>query len=643
MINIMLFAGTTEGRELCEKYENENILIDVYTATEYGGELLPESKNIRIHSGRLDKDEIAKEIKRLDPFCIVDATHPYAAEISKNLKELSKEKYIRLLREEAPKVKALYADNIEKAISIVNKTKANVLITTGSKDIEKYTQIKDYKNRCVIRMLPDEENIKKALELGFLRENIIAEKGPFTAKDNIEHINRYKIKYLISKESGEAGGFTEKYYACRSENAAMIVIKRPVEEGYKANEVYSIIDEVMEQKRIYIVGIGLGNPDTMTLEACKAIENSEFIIGSKRMIDAVNTKGKDICYEYNSEKIKEIIELKNYNKIAVVFSGDVCIYSGAINLSKLLKGYDVRIIQGISSVTYLASKLGISWANSKVVSLHGRYEDYINTVKENKSVFILTSGNIGEICQGFLDNNMDKLHICIGERLSYDDEKIYAGFPDEFKDKEFDNVSIMYVENLNYGKPLNMLIEDDKFIRGNVPMTKSEIRTLVLSELDLKTNSIVYDIGAGTGSISISCAKNLTSGIVYAIECNEEAVELINKNANRFNINNLEIIKGMAKDAIPLLPDCDSAFIGGSKGELEEIVRLLMEKKVKTIVMTAIAIENIVKMLDLAKLYKFEYNIKQVMVSRGKAVGDITMLMAENPIYIIKCRLGGSL
>ena len=136
MINIMVFAGTTEGRELCERFENKNIIIDVYTATEYGGELLPECSNIIVHSGKLNQNEIAREINKLNPFLVIDATHPYAVEASSNIKKASGKKYIRLLRAESEKVKALYADSIDKAISLVNRSRGNILITTGSKDID---------------------------------------------------------------------------------------------------------------------------------------------------------------------------------------------------------------------------------------------------------------------------------------------------------------------------------------------------------------------------------------------------------------------------------------------------------------------------------------------------------------------------
>lgn len=414
-----------------------------------------------------------------------------------------------------------------------------------------------------------------------------------------------------------------------------------MEKGFRADEVYKIIDNEMEHKKIYIIGIGPGNPDMMSVEAARYIDLAEVVIGAKRMTESADTSNKAVYNEYKAEKIKEIIDNENHNRIAVLYSGDVCLFSGAEGLINILEGYDVSIIQGMSSVSYFASRLGVNTAESKIVSLHGRDEDICNIVRKNKSVFILTSGNISEISLKFIEAGLNDINILIGERLSYKDEKIYKGCPEDFINSEFDTLSLMYVENKNYAQNIELSIDDDEFIRGSVPMTKSEIRTLVLSEMGISTNSIIYDIGAGTGSISIACGKHIENGKVYAIECNENAVDIINRNADKFGLYNIEIVKGYAADVLPLLPQGDIAFIGGSRGQLEDIVRILVEKGVKTIVMTAIAIESANKMLELAKYYKFEYNIKQIMVSRGKRVSDITMLISENPVYIIKCNLGG--
>ncbi len=639
MSRIMIFAGTTEGRVLCEKCIDKDIVIDVYVATQKGEELIPSSPNITVYTGRLDADEIKAEYRRLDPDMVVDATHPYAEEISRNIRlAVDKDRYVRLLRKESERVDALYADNMDKAVEIVNRSRGNVLMTTGSKDLEKYVGISDYRKRLFVRMLPENANLRKALALGIRLDHIIDETGPFTAEENIEVIEKYQIKYLVTKESGAAGGFMEKYQACKASNTVMIVVKRPEEKGCTLEQVLNMIDSIDSIKQIHIVGIGMGDPDNMTLGAIKAVEKSELIIGAKRMTDAVDTKGKAVYNEYRAIEIKKYIDSHFYRKVAVLYSGDVCLYSGAVELCQLLEGYDVRVIQGVSSAAYMASRMGIDRSQCKVISLHGRDADIVKEVRENRGLFVLTGGNTADICRELTKNGLGHVKMCIGERLSYSNERISAGYANEFTETAFDSVTTLYIENDNYGKSLEIGIDDNEFIRGNVPMTKSEVRACIISAMKLKDSYTVYDIGAGTGSVTVEMSPFVNK--VYAIERTHEGCELIRQNCIKFGCGNVEIINGQAENVIDKLPKADRVFIGGSGGHIKEILDKILEKGDTHIVMTAISLETAYKALEYFNKKGFEdIGLKQIAVSRGKDTGNVTMLISENPIFIINGRM----
>ncbi len=638
MSRIMIFAGTTEGRMLCEKCIDKDIIADVYVTTEKGAELIPISPNISVHTGRLDAEEIKAEYRKIAPDMVVDATHPYAEEISKNIRlAVDKDKYVRLLREESEKVDALYAQNMDKAIEIVNRSRGNVLMTTGSKDLERYVNITDYKKRLYVRMLPENANLRKALALGIRLDHIIDEEGPFTAEENISVIEKYNIKYLVTKESGAAGGFMEKYNACKSTNTVMVVVERPEEKGYSIEQVIKMTENIDSTKQVYIIGIGMGNPRNMTIEAAETIEKCEVIIGAKRMTDAADTKGKAVFNEYRAEEIKKYIDSHFYRKIAVLFSGDVCIYSGAQELTELLTDCHVNVIQGISSAAYLACKIGIDHSECKVISLHGRECDIVNTVRENKGVFVLTGGNTAQICRHLTDNGLGKVKMCIGERLSYSNEKISVGFAEEFTSSAFDIVTTIYIENDNYGKTFDIGIDDDRFIRGNVPMTKAEVRACIISALKPESNCIVYDIGAGTGSVTVEMSRLVKK--VYAIECSREGCELIRKNCALFGCDNVEIINDRAENVIDALPKADHVFIGGTKGKTKEILDKILKKEDTHIVMTAVSLETAYNALEYFREKGMSFSLKQIAVARGKDVGDLTMLMSENPIFLISGRM----
>lgn len=182
----------------------------------------------------------------------------------------------------------------------------------------------------------------------------------------------------------------------------------------------------------------------------------------------------------------------------------------------------------------------------------------------------------------------------------------------------------------NFGFP------DESFIRGNIPMTKSEIRALTLLKLGLTTDDIVWDIGAGTGSISIEAALNLAGGQVLAIEKNEKAIELIETNKKKFNCYNLQIIHGTAPEVFERLLPPTKAIIGGSGGRLEEILNYLWYKtNITSLVINAVTLNTANLALEFLNSTGADWEAIQVGVNRIKMVNNYQMLQAQNPIFII--------
>lgn len=390
-------------------------------------------------------------------------------------------------------------------------------------------------------------------------------------------------------------------------------------------------------KQISIVGIGMGNPETLTLEGKHCIEQAEVLIGAKRMVEAVASENQPVFISFDSVKMKAYIDSSPYQNYAVLMSGDTGFYSGTGSLLPLLKEYDVKVLPGISALSYFSARLGISWEDAYLLSCHGREENLLTVVRQHYKTFLLTDGKIGEICRKLIQAGLLNVLVSVGENLSYPDERIVKGRPEELAVLDFAPLSSVFILNSDYRTELEIGIPDEEFIRGSVPMTKSEVRAIAISKLKLKEDSVIYDIGAGTGSVSVEAACLAKRGRVYAIEQKEEAVELIKQNRDKFALDNITVVHGFAAEAMEALETPDIAFIGGSKGSMEEIFHSLFNRnKGIRIVITAITLETLGEALSLMKLYEFrEVEVVQASISRTKEAGNYHMLMGQNPVFII--------
>lgn len=399
-------------------------------------------------------------------------------------------------------------------------------------------------------------------------------------------------------------------------------------------------------KKITLVGIGMGNPETLTEQGRKAIEASELLIGAERMVNAFPDYRGEVSYAISPAKIMEsIAEHPDLASVAVIFSGDVGFYSGAKKLNQAISEqkpeYEVEFIPGISSLQYFSAKLKLPWEDAKVVSLHGREDNIPGTVRNHKKVFFLTGCDctVQKICRVLSEHDLSEAIVHVGERLSYSEERIVTATAEHLAKEEFDSLAVMLVENeRTIERAVNTHgMVDELFLRGQVPMTKSEIRSISLSKLQLRAGDVVYDIGAGTGSVSVEMALQAYEGRVFAVECNKEALELIRQNAERFSAWNVKAVEGKAPEALAELPAPDRAFIGGSKGNLPEIMALLVQKNPRIrVVVNAITLETLAEAVSQFQKLGFEdIDIVQIFAAHGKAAGNYHMMQGQNPVFII--------
>lgn len=651
MEKVIVFAGTTEGYELCRFLSEHQISVYACAATEYGGKALTETPYLHIHTGRLSREEMEAFFLKEEPNFVLDATHPYAAEVTDNIKSACEKTgffYQRVLREQGRQAeKAVYVESTEAAAEFLNTTEGNVLLTTGSKELKKFLGVKDYKERLYARVLSLPSVMEECSAAGFEGKHLIGMQGPFSRELNEAMLRQFHCRYLVTKDSGKAGGFQEKIDAAFSCGAIPVIIGRPLkEEGLSLVECKKWLSQKFGfslKPQITLLGIGMGSRDTLTIEGEKALEKAELLIGARRIADSVKMPHHTVVYEYDSEKILKCIEENSqYEHIVIALSGDVGFYSGAKKLLHNL-GEDTRVICGISSVVYFMAKAGLSWDDAKIVSAHGRNCNLVSLICHSKKVFSIlgTKDGISSLAGRLVSYGMGDVLLYVGENLSYENEKIFVKPAKELVSYEGDALCVICAYNENASELMSTHgIKDECFIRGKAPMTKEEVRTVSLMKLGLSEDSVCYDVGAGTGSVAVEMALRAHQGKVYAIEKKEDALALILENKKKFAADNLEIVGGCAPEAMEELPVPTHAFIGGSSGNLKEIIRLLLNKNPEVkIVINCITLETVGEAMEAIREFDFqERDIVQMSVSRSKEVGRYHMMMGENPIYIFTCR-----
>ncbi|MCB6993594.1 precorrin-6A reductase [bacterium 210820-DFI.6.37] len=245
MNNLLIFAGTTEGRLLAEavsRHPAEGRGCFVCVATEYGKHMLPEEdKNLTVLARRLLPEEMRELMEREKISRVIDATHPYAALASANIRTAADKAgvpYTRLLRESASTEGHIVVPHVKGAVDFLKAHKGKALLTTGSRDLAAFTEIQDFQNQLYPRILPAPEMVKKAFDLGFDTGHLICMQGPFSHEINTAMLRQTGAEYLVTKESGKAGGFAEKLSAAKETGAKVIIIGRPEkEEGLPLEEV----------------------------------------------------------------------------------------------------------------------------------------------------------------------------------------------------------------------------------------------------------------------------------------------------------------------------------------------------------------------------------------------------------------------
>lgn len=417
-------------------------------------------------------------------------------------------------------------------------------------------------------------------------------------------------------------------------------------------------------RKVTIIGAGPGNPDLLSRAALDAIDIADVVIGAHRALVGIDVPPDVVRCELvkTADIVAALTDAASWQRAVVVMTGDVGLFSGARRLVEALSGdaqVDVRVIPGISSASYLAARLARPWQDWRFASAHGVACDIVAEAERSGELFLATSGGedpsrlSGELVQaGFGD-----ARVTVAERLSYPDERITCATASEIAGQTFDDLNVMLIEFAGgAGSPAGASraassrwpyassgIPDELFIRGDVPMTKQEVRAVALAKLRLTATDTVWDVGAGTGSVSIEAALVARAGSVWAVERNAAGVRLIRENADAFGCGNVHAVPGVAPEALTKLPVPDAVFVGGSAGELPSIVEAALEKNSQVrLCVPCVTIETLTEACALLSGSRFKgFEACQVSAARAEAVGSYHLMKAQNPVFLVSARGAG--
>lgn len=375
--------------------------------------------------------------------------------------------------------------------------------------------------------------------------------------------------------------------------------------------------------KVTLIGTGCGPvPDIQ----------ADYVIGASRLLEGCAVRHDAAA---RAEDVLSLLLASDCENCAVLYSGDTGFYSGARTLLPLLKkqGIEAEVRPGLSSVQVLAARLGRPWQDWALYSAHGAQCDSVAAVCGGKPAFFLTGGPDGpaQLCRQLTEAGLGTLLVTVGENMGFDGECVSQMTAAQCVERTFAPLNVLLAEPAPRYHRRTSGIPDGEFIRGEgIPMTKQEVRSAILSKLAVEPGDVCWDIGAGTGSVSVELA--LQCKAVWAVEQKVDALDLAQANREKFGAWNLRLAEGTAPAALSRFPRPDAVFVGGSGGELPAILEAVRRANGRArVCVSAISLET----LHTAMEEMEGAEVTQISVSRGKSAGQLHLLLAQNPVFLV--------
>ncbi|MCR5346793.1 MAG: precorrin-6y C5,15-methyltransferase (decarboxylating) subunit CbiE [Fretibacterium sp.] len=395
-------------------------------------------------------------------------------------------------------------------------------------------------------------------------------------------------------------------------------------------------------RELIVAGVGPGAEEQTTSAVRAVIRVADCVVAAPRHLSLAEGHPNIITlggFRTTFDKMEA-----QEGSVVVLVSGDPGLYSLLPLLMRHFPGVPLRVLPGVSSLQCLCAAVGETWQDAAVLSGHGRplfAHRFLNTVERSRLTVLFCGEECSPrwACEKLSEAVGDlgrRVEAAVGERLSYPDQRVTCGTPKELMSRDYDPLSLLLVRNPEpWISPRHL--RDVDFERGNVPMTHGEVRAAILERLDLTPGTVLWDVGAGTGSVAASAALDCPDSEVHAIECAPAALELIERNRTKFRLHNLTVHAGRVSSLIKELPVPTHVFIGGSGGELGDVLSSLADMKVPVrVLISAVTLGTLAKATALLSSDPWE-NLEavQIAVSVSRPLGRNLLMAARNPVTLL--------
>jgi len=399
-------------------------------------------------------------------------------------------------------------------------------------------------------------------------------------------------------------------------------------------------------KTVTIIGMGMG-PKDLTAEHIKIIEKADILIGGQRLLDYFDgCAAQKKAIDKNLEDIIDFIKNNMTSQSIVVFaSGDPLFFGIGARLIKTLGAQNVNIYPNISAVAAAFARIKEPWNNVRVVSLHGRNNEGLlfKTLENENLVAVFTDpkNNPARLAQRLMEEDFINFKMCVLESIGTPEERFAWYRLDRAAAMAFTepNLAILKksAKDLKENRPLHLGLPDNYYDHQQGLITKSEIRAITLAKLRLLKDHVLWDLGAGSGSVSIEACLLVPSGKVFALEKNPERIQQIEVNKRRFEVKNLKIIQTVLPEGLEYLPCPDRIFIGGGGRDLVRIINAAVTflKPNGLVVVNTVLMQNIQTATETLASLGFVTNQVQVQINRSRPMPWGNRLDAGNPVWII--------